>query len=105
MKNIWTTAAALLFALACQSCEICDQREEVNLDVVMSNYKSSLYFTEIKAEGAQKTIALKDTMVEGNKFSKFVLPVNTNADSTRYIFRGNLGTDTLTIRYKRTFKY
>lgn len=104
MKNLLQALAAILL-LATQSCQRCDQPEEVKLEVVFSKFNNPLYFSEVIAEGAQKSIPLKDTLVDGKKFSKFVLPVNTNSDSTRYIFKGNLGTDTITIRYKRKFKY
>jgi hypothetical protein len=87
------------------ACEFCSFKEEVQLKILYSsNIVDKPIFLEILAEGANKPVVLQRGDSLGDIFSKFSLPVNTNADSTRYIFKRENRTDTLTIRYKREFK-
>jgi hypothetical protein len=87
------------------ACEFCSFNEEVQLKTLYSdNIVDKPIFLEIIAEGANKPVVLQRGESLGDIFSKFSLPVNTNADSTRYIFKRENRTDTLTIRYSREFK-
>jgi hypothetical protein len=78
-------------------------KKEVSLDVSMPPVQDGYVFQKVVADGGAKPIELKMMEYDNLSYMVFALPVNSNADSTRYFFFSEGRTDTVVIQYQRVF--
>lgn len=108
MKNfLWL--AIMLFLLFLSSCTCgSSYKNEPLMEMEFNSYKDSVQFplfTNIVAENASKPLKLENASFKNQPLIRAKLPIDMNADSTRYFFYSANRIDTLSIRYKRIFDY
>ncbi len=101
MKSLFGFLCLVLLQACCPG----GADKEVSLDVSFSGSLELPLFDRIVAENANRNIVLKTLSGGSGTYSDFKLPVNTNADSTRYFFFRPGQIDTVVIRYTRIFNH
>lgn len=101
--NILTGIFLLLIAFFFWQCEQCNEEKEVEMEVWFSNFEVPPQWDKIYVVGSEKQV-IPGTIIS-DQGPSFKLPINTNADSTKYVFQSGATLDTLLISYKRVFDF
>lgn len=101
--NILTGIFLLLIAVLFWQCEQCNEEKEVEMEVWFSNFEVPPQWDKIYVVGSEKQV-IPGTIIS-DQGPSFKLPINTNADSTKYVFQSGATLDTLLISYKRVFDF
>ena len=96
---------SLVIVLALWSCENCGPSAEPLLGLSLQSTTSARLDT-VYSPDTRKPLPAQPYSTTGVTMSRqLVLPINLNADSTRYIFRLSGRQDTVTVFYRRDFLY